>query len=114
MAAKAKSDKSKTTESNTPAPVELTKLAIVQLKEAIKREQQPKGSGLRILLVQVANGYRYDLQFDTKEMPGDHVSSQGGVKVFVDPMAAATLMGSQLDYKEFPGGGWGGFIFERP
>ena len=114
MAAKAKSDKNKATESDTPPPVELTKLAIAQLKEAIKREQQPKGTGLRILLVQVANGYRYDMQFDVKEIAGDHVSSQGGLKVFVDPMAASSLRGTQIDYREFPGGKWGGFIFEKP
>lgn len=114
MAAKAKSEKSKVTESDTPPPVELTKQAIAQIKEAAKREQQPKGTGLRILLVQVANGYRYDMQFDTKEMLGDHISSQGGLRVFIDPMAASSLRGTQIDYREFPGGQWGGFIFEKP
>ena len=113
MAAKAKKSEKETQLSDTPPPVVLTKRAIAQIKEATKRELQPKGAGLRVMLVQVANGYRYDLQFNTKELPGDHVSSQGGVKVFVDPMAASALTGFQIDYQEFSGMEWGGFRFDR-
>lgn len=114
MAARPKKAEKETRFSENPPPVALTKRAIAQLKEAAKREQQPKGVGLRILLIQVANGYRYDIQFEDKELPGDHVSLQGGFKVFVDSLAGGTLQGTQIDYREFPGGEeWGGFIFER-
>ncbi len=116
MAAKVKSEKSNVEAnllSDTNPPLELTKQAIAQVREAIKREQQPKGTGLRVLLVQVANGYRYDLQFDSKEMSGDHVSLQGGLKVFIDPIVASALGGMRIDYQAFPGVEWGGFLFEK-
>lgn len=113
MAAKAKKAEKELPLSDTPPPVTLTKRALNQVKEAMKREEQPKGSGLRIMLVQVANGYRYDLQFDTKGLQGDHISMQGGMKVYTEPFAANALKGFQIDYKEFPGPNeWGGFIFE--
>lgn len=113
MAAKAKKVEKELPLSETPAPVVLSKRAINQLKEAIKREEQPKGSGLRVMLVQVANGYRYDMQFDTKGVQGDHISLQGGLKVYVDSFAANALQGYEIDYKDFPGPNeWGGFVFE--
>lgn len=99
--------------SETVSPIALTKRAQDQLREAMKREQQPKGAGVRVLLVQVANGYRYDLQFESKEEPGDHVSVQGGFKVYIDSTAASALQGYLIDYQMFSGIEWGGFLFEK-
>lgn len=90
-------------------PVMLTKAAIEQVKLATKREQA-KGKGLRILLVEVPGGFRYDLQFEDKEAPGDHVSLQGGVKVFIDRTASQHLDGAVLDFVP-TSPEWGGFLF---
>jgi iron-sulfur cluster assembly accessory protein len=94
-----------------PPPVILTKRTINQVKKAIVREQQPKNAGLRVLLVQMANGYRYDLQFETKEQNGDHISYQNGLKIFVDAFSLIHLDGTVLDFEETPGAN--GFLFER-
>lgn len=111
---KAKKEKDKEAKlSETPPPVVLSKRAQDQLREAMKREQQQKGAGVRVLLVQVANGYRYDLQFENKEEVGDHVSVQGGFKVYIDSVAASALDGYLLDYQTFSGMEWGGFLFEK-
>lgn len=98
--------------SKTPPPVTLTKRAIAQVKKAAAREQQPKNSGLRIFLVQVGNGYRYDMQFETKTGERDHVSNQGGVNIYIDSVFASVLEGTQLDFYESKVGS--GFIFHRP
>jgi iron-sulfur cluster assembly accessory protein len=98
-------------ETTTSAPVTLTKRAIAQVKKAAAREKQPKSSGLRILLVQVGNGYRYDMQFETKAGERDLVSNQGGVNVYVDVTFAPVLEGTELDFYESKVGN--GFIFHR-
>lgn len=100
----------------TPPPIILTKQAIDQVKKAIKREQQGKGTGLRVRIVQGANGYRYDIVFDNKEDKGDHLSIQDGVKIFVDSITAASLAGTKLDFQKISFGDqdWGGFVFHRP
>lgn len=97
--------------SKTPPPVTLTKRAIAQFKKAVTREKQPKNSGLRILLEQVGNGYRYDMQFETKAGERDHISNQGGVTVYIDLAFASVMEGSQLDFYESKVGS--GFIFHR-
>ncbi|HAA55495.1 MAG TPA: iron-sulfur cluster assembly accessory protein [Myxococcales bacterium] len=92
-------------------PVTLTKAASAQLKKALARERAPDG-GVRILLIEAGNGYRYDMQIEKKSSEGDHVSTQGGVKVFVDRFAAQHLNGTQLDFIDAPNGT--GFLFHRP
>ena len=93
----------------TTGPVTLTKAAIEQINLATKREQ-PKGKGLRALLVQDPGGFRYDIQIEDKESPGDHVSVQGGIKVFVDRTASQHLAGTVIDFVS-TSPEWGGFLF---
>ena len=92
-------------------PVTLTKNASAQLRKALIRERAPE-SGVRILLTNAGNGYRYDLQIETKEKEEDHVSEQGGIMIYVDKFVAQYLKGTVLDWRELPRGA--GFLFERP
>ena len=94
-------------------PIKFTDKAIEKFKAAIEREQQPKGTGIRIRLIQASNGYRYDLQFERRELPEDITRTIDGVKFFVDSFTATYLSGTEIDYQEFPDG-WGGFLFKRP
>ena len=96
----------------TPPPVQLTSKAIEQVKVAIKREHASKESGLRILLVNGGGGYRYDLQFETDAQNGDHVSLQGGLKIYVDAISQRYIQGTELDFLETPQGS--GFLFRKP
>ncbi|MCB9639124.1 MAG: iron-sulfur cluster assembly accessory protein [Myxococcales bacterium] len=93
-------------------PVRLTARAIEQVKTAIIREQAVKESGLRVLLVDAGNGYRYDLAFEPKGKQTDHVSTQGGLRIFVDKGAVPYLEGTTLDFIDNDYGG--GFLFLRP
>ncbi len=102
---------SKSTKDQNPPPVVLTPNASAQLKKALARERAAD-SGVRILLKNAGSGYRYDLEIEKKEKPGDHVSEQGGVTVYIDQFAAQYLQGTTLDWKETPRGS--GFLFERP
>ncbi len=94
-------------------PLIITPKAVQQFKVAIAREQQPPNTGIRIRLIQVANGYRYDIQFERSELPDDITETIEGVKFYVDNFTATYLKGTELDFQEFPMGG-GGFIFHRP
>lgn len=96
----------------TPPPVQLTKRACVQVKKALVREHAPEGAGMRVLLINTGSGYRYDLQIETKAQDDDHLSLQGGIKIYIDQFAANYLNGTQLDFREVPAGE--GFLFIRP
>ncbi len=94
------------------APVRLTQRAVDQVKTAIDRELVAKESGVRILLIDAGNGYRYDLAFESKVKPSDHVSTQGGLRVILDKSSIPYLEGTTLDFIDNQYGG--GFVFVRP
>ena len=93
-------------------PVRLTARAIEQIKHATTREQQPKESGVRVLLTDSGTGYRYDLNFEIKGKATDHISTQGGLKVYVEQSIVPLLEGTILDFEDNKWGG--GFLFHRP
>lgn len=99
-------------EAQEETPVQLTKRAIAQLKKAIVREKVDKNSGVRINLIDAGNGFRYDIQFESKLQEDDLVSTQGGLQVFITQSSERYLNGTQLDFIEAPKGS--GFIFHRP
>ncbi len=91
-------------------PVTLTPTAIERVKVAAEREQS-KGKGLRIRLVEVPGGFRYDILFEDTESAGDHVSVQDGLTVYVDRIASKHLQGTIIDFVE-TSPEWGGFLFQ--
>jgi iron-sulfur cluster insertion protein len=111
---------SPTTEPTTPttapaaddSPVALTEVAAAKVRE-IAKEEGLDGQGLR---VQVkgggCSGFQYDLYFDEKPTDMDQVVESRGIKIFIDPLSAQYLEGTEIDYVEGLSGA--GFKFGNP
>src|SRR5207253_10946137 len=88
------------TQSEPPAPVQLSDKAAAMVKETIERENL-QGSGLRVAVVGGGcSGFQYSLDIEKDERPGDLVFEANGVKCFVDPMSSMYLLGVEVDYVE--------------
>jgi iron-sulfur cluster insertion protein len=94
------------------SPVTLTEVAAAKVKE-IAKEEGLEGQGLR---VQVkgggCSGFQYDLFFDEKPTDMDQVVQSRGVTLFIDPLSAQYLEGTEIDYVEGLSGA--GFKFGNP
>lgn len=106
-----------TTTPSTPSttddsPVTLTEVAAAKVHE-ISKEEGLEGQGLR---VQVkgggCSGFQYDLFFDEKPTDMDLVVTSRGVQIFIDPLSAQYLEGTEIDYVEGLSGA--GFKFGNP
>ena len=58
------------------------------------------------------SGLSYDLTFDNKEMPGDHVFDDEGVQVYVGAKSLLYLVGTVLEFSDGLNGK--GFQFNNP
>lgn len=58
------------------------------------------------------SGYSYGMAIDDRELEGDSLFEDRGVKIVVDKMSLPLLMGSQIDYIENMMGG--GFSVNNP
>ncbi|MBL8681898.1 MAG: iron-sulfur cluster insertion protein ErpA [Myxococcales bacterium] len=94
------------------SPVALTEVAAAKVRE-IAKEEGLEGQGLR---VQVkgggCSGFQYDLYFDEKPTDMDQIVESRGVKIFIDPLSAQYLEGTEIDYVEGLSGA--GFKFGNP
>ena len=92
--------------------VTLTERAARKVQALMAREGK-QGQALR-LFVQAGgcSGFRYGMQFDAGERPGDEVGEFHGLKVLVDRRSSPYLDGTRVDYKEALMGG--GFRFDNP
>ena len=92
--------------------LELTEIAVTQVKELIKGQGKPdlklrvgvKGGG--------CSGMSYTLALDAQQREGDEAFTYGDVTVLVDMKSYLFLNGTTLDYVEDIMGG--GFKFENP
>jgi iron-sulfur cluster insertion protein len=76
-------------------------------------KQNLEGHGVRVMIVGGGcSGFNYDLDFETVEKPGDEVTDQHGLKVFVDAMSEQYLDGTVIDYVESLE--FAGFQFNNP
>ncbi|MFO0725749.1 MAG: iron-sulfur cluster insertion protein ErpA [Myxococcota bacterium] len=90
----------------------LTAKAIQMVKEALDAEQLV-GHGLRVFVQGGGcSGFQYGLDFDQAPRAGDFELEFEGLKVFVDPMSAAHLEGTTIDYVIGVSGA--GFKFNNP
>lgn len=93
-------------------PVKLTEVAAAKVRE-IAKEEGLEDQGLR---VQVkgggCSGFQYDLYFDEKPTDMDIVCESRGVRIFIDPLSAQYLEGTEIDYVEGLTGA--GFKFGNP
>ncbi len=71
------------------------------------------GQGLRLRVVGGGcSGFSYDLYFEDKPTPMDEELEAHGVKLYVDPLSAQYLEGTEIDYIETMHGA--GFKFNNP
>lgn len=93
-------------------PLVLTDKAIEMVKEALDAEKLV-GHGLRVYVQGGGcSGFQYGLDFDDKPRAGDFEMTFGGLTVYVDPISAMHLEGTQIDYVMGISGA--GFKFNNP
>lgn len=78
----------------------LTKNAAAQLKK-LQTSSKKKDYGLRIeVSAGGCAGFQYFLDFEKKSDANDFVLEEKGFRIFVDPVSAEFLKGTELDYVE--------------
>lgn len=95
-----------------PTPIVLTAKALEMIKTTMERESL-LDSGLRVGVVGGGcSGFQYSLDLEKESRAGDLEFDVEGIKVFVDPMSAQYLKGTQVDYVETAYAA--GFSFSNP
>lgn len=95
------------------APVALTDKAVKMVKLTREEESLDPASGLRIAVRGGGcSGFEYALDFELEARDTDIVLEYDGLQVFVDPISARYLEGTQIDY--VLGSTGAGFKFNNP
>jgi iron-sulfur cluster assembly accessory protein len=95
-----------------PPPVTLTAKALEMIKSTMERESL-SDSGLRVGVVGGGcSGFQYSLDLEKESRAGDLEFLLEGIRVFIDPMSAQYLKGTQVDYVETQYAS--GFSFSNP
>lgn len=97
----------------SPPPVRMTSKAVQMVKTTLEQEGLDPGSALRVAVRGGGcSGFEYALDFDLESRPDDILLEFDGLKVFVDPVSARYLAGTEIDYVFGPMGS--GFKFNNP
>ena len=100
-------------EANPDTPVTLTDKAVTMVKITREQEGIDPDFGLRIAVRGGGcSGFEYALDFEKESRENDLVYDQGDLAVFVDPVSARYLMGTEIDYVLGTTGA--GFKFNNP
>ena len=92
--------------------ITLTDKAAEKVREIAKAESL-EGQGLRLRVIGGGcSGFSYDLYFEEKAGEMDETFESNGVNLFVDPLSAQYLEGTEIDYVETLSGS--GFKFNNP
>lgn len=92
--------------------ITLTEKAAEKVREIAKAESL-EGQGLRLRVIGGGcSGFSYDLYFEEKAGDMDETFESNGVNLFVDPLSAQYLEGTEIDYVETLAGS--GFKFNNP
>lgn len=113
----------KSTEQNSPetaaspavmtGPIRLTEKAVQMVKMTREQEQLDDHAALRVAVRGGGcSGFEYALDFDTERRDDDWVIEYEGLTVWVDPVSARYLQGTEIDYVFSPTGA--GFKFNNP
>jgi iron-sulfur cluster assembly accessory protein len=104
-------DVTKPTGSNEP--LTMTPKAVQMVKVTRETEGLDPASGLRVAVRGGGcSGFEYALDFDLEPRTTDHLLEYDGLRVFVDPVSARYLQGTEIDYVLGPSGS--GFKFNNP
>ncbi|MCP4201957.1 MAG: iron-sulfur cluster assembly accessory protein [bacterium] len=94
-------------------PISLTPKAVQMVKMTREAENLDAESGLRVAVRGGGcSGFEYALDFELEPRDTDCVHEFEGLKVFVDPVSARYLTGTEIDYLLGPAGS--GFKFNNP
>ena len=94
-------------------PVTLTAKAVQMAKLTRQEEGLGEAHGLRVAVVGGGcSGFQYALDFTDEARPNDFVYEIGGLTLYVDPISARYLDGTNIDYVMGTAGA--GFKFSNP
>lgn len=94
-------------------PIQITSKAVQMVKATLESEGLEPSSGLRIAVRGGGcNGFEYALDFEMEPRDNDWTHEFEGLTVFVDPVSARYLTGTEVDYVLGPTGS--GFKFNNP
>ena len=94
-------------------PVTVTQKAIDMVKITREQEGIEEAFGLRVgVRGGGCSGFEYSIDFEKEPREDDIVYQQGDLKVFVDPISARYLKGTEIDYQLGMSGA--GFKFSNP
>jgi len=94
-------------------PISLTPKAVQMVKATREQERLDPASGLRVAVRGGGcSGFEYALDFDLEARPTDFLLEYDGLTVYVDPVSARYLEGTEIDYAMGMAGA--GFKFQNP
>ena len=94
-------------------PIALSAKAVQMVKMTREQEQLDDSAALRVAVRGGGcSGFEYALDFDTEARDTDHVLEYDGLTVYIDPVSARYLQGTEIDYVFSPSGA--GFKFNNP
>ena len=94
-------------------PIRLTEKAVNMVKVTREQEGMDSSYGLRVAVRGGGcSGLEYALDFEIEARENDHVLEFEGLRVFVDPVSARYLQGTEIDYVMGTTGA--GFKFNNP
>ena len=97
----------------TAVPLQVTSKAVQMIKFTREQEGIEPSSGLRVAVRGGGcSGFEYALDFEKEERPTDFVLEFDGLQVYVDPVSARYLDGTEIDY--VLGSTGSGFKFNNP
>ena len=107
------SEETTTLETQSTFPLKITPKAVQMVKMTRETENLDPTSGLRVAVRGGGcSGFEYALDFELEPRNTDWVEEFEGLSVFVDPVSARYLTGTEIDYVLGPTGS--GFKFSNP
>ena len=95
------------------APLSVTPKAVTMIKLTREQEGLEEDCGLRVAVRGGGcSGFEYALDFEEEARETDFVLEYDGLRVFVDPVSARYLAGTEIDY--VMGATGAGFKFNNP
>jgi iron-sulfur cluster assembly protein len=95
------------------APISVTPKAVTMIKLTREQEGLAEEAGLRVAVRGGGcSGFEYALDFEEEARETDFVLEYDGLKVYVDPVSARYLTGTEIDYVMGTTGA--GFKFNNP
>ena len=90
----------------------VTEAAARKAGELLQNAQKDSGAIRVFVKSGGCSGYSYGMSIDYRELEGDSIFEDRGVRIVIDKMSLPLLMGSQIDYVENMMGG--GFSVNNP